>query len=161
MKFFFFLCVLLPVYLKSAECISKPEYEIVLINGDSMSPALKPNQEIKIAKNAYHCKDPKIGDIVIFEIPSRKNRIIKKIYAIPGDTFEYKDSKIFINKKILKNSESKVFRINSKMLSLYAKSYPKLPSDSYLVLGEKINGSFDASQMGFIDRKQIVGKLVD
>lgn len=135
------------------------DIEIVIVNGTSMSPQLKDKEEVSLDKNFYSCNQIKRGDIIVFEIPGRKNRIIKKVYAIPGDKFEYKNGHIYINGKIAKNSVNQEYKIESKMLQLYATDYPQLPKDSYLVLGDEPHGTFDASKMGFIDRKQIVGHV--
>ncbi|AGH94857.1 signal peptidase I [Pseudobdellovibrio exovorus] len=71
-----------------------------------------------------------------------------------------KGKKILINGKPLQNSAKQAYEIDSKMLKLYADSYPVIPENSYLVLGDNSSGSFDASHFGFIDRKQIVGRVI-
>ncbi len=137
-----------------------PQIEKVIVNGSSMSPLFTSGQTLELDLNYYSCHEINRGDIVVFEVPGRKNRIIKKIYAIPSDKFEYKNQRIFINGKILKNSKNSEYVIDSKMLRLFADSYPTIPKDSYLLLGDSPSGSFDGSKMGFIDQKQILGKII-
>lgn len=154
-----FVCINIFTAMASAKDSCAPRFESVIVNGDSMSPLLKNQQELQLDLNYYSCHTIQAGDLVVFEIPGRKNRIIKKIFAVPGDTYKYRNNQIEINGKILKNSAGENYNIQSKMLELYASSYPVLPKDSYLVLGDQPRGSFDASRMGFIDRQQIVGKV--
>lgn len=146
--------------LASAKDDCRPKTETVIVNGDSMSPLLKNQQELSLDLNYYNCHPVQVGDIVVFEIPGRKNRIIKKIFAIPGDKYAYTKKTIAINGKPLKNSVGEIYTIDSKMLELFAQSYPILPADSFFALGDQPRGTFDASRMGFIDRKQIVGKII-
>ncbi|NUN06848.1 MAG: signal peptidase I [Bdellovibrio sp.] len=152
---FYILLAELPIY---ATCPSRIEQ--VIVNGSSMSPLFVDGQALDLDLNYYSCHEIKRGDIIVFEIPGRKNRIIKKIYAIPSDKFEYKNQRIFINGKTLKNSKNSEYVIDSKMLRLFADSYPTIPKDSYLLLGDSTSGSFDGSKMGFIDRKQVLGKII-
>lgn len=125
-----------------------------------MSPQLTNGQTLNLDLNYYACHEIKRGDIIVFEIPGRKNRIIKKVFALPADKFEYKNRRIWINGKTAKNSKNLEYVIDSKMLKLFADSYPVVPANSYLVLGDNPTGSFDGSKMGFIDRKQILGRVV-
>lgn len=137
-----------------------PNIEQVIVNGSSMYPLFTDKQTLDLDLSYYTCHPIKQGDIIVFEIPGRANRIIKKVFGVPGDKFEYKNLRIFINGKIIKNSQNAEYKIDSKMLKLFADSYPVIPKDSYFVLGDSPSGSFDGSKMGFIDIKQIVGKII-
>jgi len=46
------------------------------------------------------------------------------------------------------------------MLKLYVKSYPVLPDNTYLILGNKVSGSSDSTRFGLIDKSDIVGKIM-
>lgn len=142
-----------------SSCI--PTEKSITVHGTSMEPRYKNNQDIKYLENFYQCAqfDVQRGDIVVFEIPGRKNFLLKKVVAIPNDKFEYKNQNIYINGLILKNSEKIIYKIDSKMLALYAKDYPTIPEKSYLVLGDNTNGTFDASRFGLISSEQIKGKV--
>lgn len=142
----------------SQKCV--PKIEKVIVNGTSMSPLLKDKQEVELNLNHYLCHPIKTGDIIVFESPGRPHRIIKTVFGIPKDKFEYKNNRIYINGKIIKNSGNKEYVLESKMLKLYSESYPTIPEDSYLVMGDEPSGSFDASKVGFIHRQQIVGKVL-
>ncbi|MCB0347579.1 MAG: signal peptidase I [Bdellovibrionales bacterium] len=151
------LCILSIHLWAKQDCNTSTQQ--VIVNGTSMSPLFKDKQELKVIKNYYSCHDIQRGDIIVFEQSGRKNLLIKSVIAIPGDKFEYKNLQIYINGKIQKNSSGVVYSIKSKMLSLYSKSYPVLPKDSYLVLGDNPQGTLDASAYGLIGREQIQGKV--
>lgn len=145
-------------YLFAANC--GLQVKPFTVRGDSMSPLLKSGQEIKVSLDYYKCHQPASGDIVIIKITEDRNEIVKKVVGGPGDVFEYRNRNIYINKKLLKNSQGKIYSVDSKMLELYAKSYPTLPKDTYLVMGENIGGTLDSSRFGMIDVRQITGKVL-
>lgn len=138
----------------------KSVIEKMTVNGQSMSPLLLAGQDLSVDKNYYSCHKPGRSDIIVFAIEGRANKIVKKIFGVPGDKFEYKNNNIIINNQPVKNSTGTVYTIESKMLKLFAESYPVIPENSYLILGDNPTGSFDGSKFGFIDRKQIVGKVL-
>lgn len=144
-------------FVYATQCESGPS-KTVYVRGDSMSPYLKAEDPLTIYPDFYQCHPIQRGDMVILQITKEQNPIVKFVKAIPGDRFTYKEDHIYINGKLLRNSQNKPYKIQSKMLQLYSTSYPVLPSDSYLVLGDQEGGSLDASKFGLIDKKQILGK---
>ena len=65
---------------------------------------------------------------------------------------------ILINDKIVKNSQAKPYSIpNSKIgiLKLYAKSYPIIPTDTYLILWDKIHWTMDSTMFWLISKNNI------
>lgn len=46
------------------------------------------------------------------------------------------------------------------MLELYARSYPVIPQDAYMILGNQIEGTLDSSRFGLVAKQDIVGKVL-
>jgi len=86
---------------------------------------------------------------------------------VRGDKFELSETdrgwNILINGKILKNSEGNPYLVTGKsyeMLSLYEKDYGKsLLENTYLILGNIVQGSLDSTRFGLIDKSDILGKV--
>lgn len=125
-----------------------------------MSPLFKHDQEILVQNGYYACHSVRRGDVITFTHKGHKNLLIKRVIAIPGDRYRYEAKHIYINDKIATNSDGLNFEIESKMLALYAKSYPVIPTENYLVLGDQPGGSLDASKFGLIEKNQIVGRVM-
>jgi signal peptidase I len=143
--------------------VKKPENSCftlseLTVNGDSMSPFLKNGEEIIFKKGFYDCNSVERGDMMVFSHAGNKNPLVKLVKAREGDRFQYDGSTLRVNGKILKNSEGKEYSISSKMLNLYATSYPVLPEDTFLVLGDNPSGTKDASKFGLIHFSQVLGK---
>ncbi len=146
-------------------CVTKTK--LFEVHGNSLVPFINPGQVIKLAYGYYNCHPVKRKDIIVYKYAGHDVPIIKIISAIPGDKWylekdNYQDSyRIIVNDMPLKNSEGKYYQIYEnkiKMLKLYAKSYPIIPDNTYLILGNKITGSLDATQFGLISKSDITGK---
>ena len=139
------------------------------VRGNSMDPVLKNGQVITFDKAYYKKNKIKKQDIVLIEFSHRKAPIVKRVLAVPGDHLQVKyfdksSCNVIINKKALVNTKRVTYKLKNKacrLLKLYEIDYKsKIPDESYLVLGENITGTWDASRFGLISKEQIVGKLI-
>ncbi len=146
------------------ECVINPK--IVTINGYSMYPFLKPEEDVQALFNYYDCNDISRDDVVLYKYTGNTNLLIKFIKAIPGDKWNLNKTdsgyEIVVNDVNLLNSEGKLYLISEssiKMLELYVKDYPIIPVDTYLLLGDKIDGSLDSTSFGLVSRKDIMARV--
>ncbi len=141
-----------------------------IVRGSSLEPLIKNGQEIKILLNYYQCNQIKRNDIVLYSYAGNSAPLIKIVKGIPGDSFRIIETGkggwyILINGEILRNFENKPYLISDRrkfnLLRIYEKSYQgKIPEGAYLLLGNLIYGSLDSTQFGFVEKKDIIGKVV-
>ncbi len=132
----------------------------VTIRGDSLSTIYSDGDEVKIDYNYLKC-NRRLGreDIIVYEYSETENPIIKIIKAGPGDKLEVKDELIYVNGKILKNTEGEEYK-DYGMIKMYADEYKNvIPLDTYLILGNQID-SYGSNKIGLIGVKGILGKVV-
>lgn len=129
-------------------------YTPVLVNGDSMKPTLTDKQLLLLNK---YDKSLKRFDIVVL---TRENneKLIKRVIGLPGEYVEYKNGKLYIDGKIVKDNFSKF--TNDFFLEAIDLNLKKIPDNQYLVLGDNRNNSIDSRTIGLIDKKNISGKIV-
>ena len=124
----------------------------VLVDGDSMNTTLFHDEVMILNKINYVFNDVKRFDIVVIDINGE--RLIKRVVGLPGEVIEYKDSKLLINgkeiKELFKNQETNNFHINEFEID-------KIPSDCYFVMGDNRNSSIDSRIFGCVDKKNIKG----
>lgn len=127
------------------------------IPSGSMQPTLEINDRLIVEKVSYRFNNPERGDIVVFIPPNQLNQntfrdaFIKRVIGLPGETVEVRDGKVFINGQPLTEN--------------YLESPPDyqwgpetVPQDSFLVLGDNRNNSFDSHFWGFVPRDNIIGR---
>jgi len=133
------------------------------IRSQSMSPTLKINRHVVINQTAYRSQSPKRSDIVVFQptksmkrnvLPTNlHNLYIKRVIGLPGETVKVIRGKVYINNQPLDEKY-----INDKPNYLVAPV--KTPDNSYFVLGDNRNDSYDSHFWGFVPQELIRGKFV-
>lgn len=127
------------------------------IPSGAMLPTLHVNDRLIINKLAYRFRMPERGDIVVFsptEALQKQNfhdAFIKRIIGLPGDKVQVKGGQVYINDQPLAET--------------YISDQPQyewgpmvIPPNSYFVLGDNRNNSYDSHYWGFIPRENIIGK---
>jgi signal peptidase I len=126
------------------------------IPSGSMLPTLEVNDRLIIDKVSYDFTDPHRGDIVVFQPPDslhQKDAFIKRVVGLPGDVVQVKNGQVYINGEPQQESY-----IAAKPDYQYGPV--TVPADSYLVLGDNRNESFDSHYWGFVPRDHVIGRAV-
>ena len=155
----------------------------------SMKPTILEGDRIVINKLAYDVHlpfsgisivklaDPQRGDIIVFNSEVSKNRLVKRVIGVPGDTVAMSQNQIIINQLALKyqpvsNNVTELskdisedllgvqhqIRININGSNASSFSAVDVPNDMYLVLGDNRDNSADSRFIGFVPRNEIIGR---
>lgn len=131
------------------------------IPSGSMEPTLKINDRFMVDKLSYHFKNPQRGDIVVFNPPDvvlkeenlDSDLFVKRIVGLPGDNVEVKGGRVYVNNRPLQEN----YIANKPS---YTWGPRTVPTNSYLVLGDNRNDSYDGHFWGFVPRDRIIGRAI-
>lgn len=127
------------------------------IPSGSMLPTLEIDDRLIIEKLSYRFNPPERGDVVVFSPTEElreqqyKEAFIKRIIGLPGEKVEVKDGIVYINNQPL-------YEDYIQEQALYDYGPVLVPEDSYLVLGDNRNNSYDSHYWGFVPRRNIIGR---
>ena len=126
--------------------------------GDSMEPALYNGQEILINRFIYKISSPKRGDVIVF-LPNGNQKThyyVKRVMALPGDTVQIKNGKVYIDGEMLEEDDSYDKIADAGI----AENEIVLDDNEYFVLGDNRNSSEDSrsGNIGAVDGSNIIGK---
>jgi signal peptidase I len=134
----------------------------------SMEPTLMVDDRLLVDKIGYRLGAPVRGDIVVFDPTDAlqkdgfKEAFIKRIIGLPGDRVSIVNSRVFINGKRLAEPYIDASLTTSLMacggMPAFLDQPQTIPADSYLVLGDNRDNSFDGRCWGVVPRKNIIGR---
>jgi len=126
------------------------ETETFTVNGSSLAPLVSEGTEVTAAKTS--CASVQKGDLAVFETPKNDNPVIKRVAAVPGDTFKVKDDgMLVVNGEPAQTPEQKPYKATQQTRDMFALYEGEL--DGYLLLGKP--GSLDSGQIGAIGTDSI------
>lgn len=128
----------------------------IRVTGQSMHPTYKNGQVKFVNKLAYMKRDPERGDVVAVEFAGKEILLLKRIIALPGETFRVHNGECYVNGEKLVEPYA-----NGKIPAPTGKGYGSmepvtLGADEYVVLGDNRN----ISEGYFKYRREILGKVL-
>lgn len=133
--------------------------EVRYIPSESMVPTLQVGDRLIVEKLSYRLHSPQRGDIVVFKAPPElkarnlNDDLIKRVIGLPGDVVAVSNGEVYINGQAIAEPYMQVS-------ANYGYGPVKIPADSYFVLGDNRNHSYDSHLWGFLPREAIIGRAI-
>ncbi|WP_408635748.1 signal peptidase I [Paraneptunicella aestuarii] len=153
----------------------------------SMKPTIIEGDRIWINKLAYDVRipfthtslmklaDPQRGDVIIFDSEVSDIRLVKRVVGVPGDVIALDNNVLYINGEKLDYETADAnnvyqdrkenlagvehfIRVHNRGSQLSSFSPVTVPEGHYLAMGDNRDNSSDSRVIGFVPRKEIIGK---
>lgn len=138
--------------------------DYVMINAGiptgSMENTIMPGDRLIGNRLAYIKDGPERGDVVIFRYPDNEEELyVKRVIGLPGETVDIIDGYIYIDGSAEVLEEDYLKEDWTVATGTY---HFEIPEDSYLMLGDNRNDSWDARYWTntYVHRDKILGKAV-
>lgn len=166
-----------------ASIIQSELFALTEVNMESMMETLEPGDKLIMNKLAYNFDEPERGDIIIFlrdepvkgvlgrasiyisDIAKklnkdfRRNRLIKRVIAIPGDTIEIVDDILYVNGIEQNESYARIDPFAKIVLNRNLQKVD-IQEGQLFVMGDNRGHSMDSRDFGVINRSWVEGKAV-
>lgn len=135
--------------------------EMFSVPSSSMQPTLQIGDRILVEKFAHY--QPKLGDLVVFtapetasnldpqDTPDREIFYVKRAIASPGQTVKVTGGLVYVNEQPLQENYLTA-------PPTYELAPQQIPPNSYWVLGDNRNDSFDSHVWGILPAENIIGR---
>jgi signal peptidase I len=133
-------------------------FQPFIVKGQSMEPNFEDGDYLIIDEITYRLRPPKRGEVVVFKNPmNERQRFIKRIIGLPGETVMVENGKIYIS-----NGEKKLLNETNYLPVSFTLGEIEitLGKDEYFVLGDNRQFSLDSRRFGPIKKKEIVGRVL-
>ena len=119
----------------------------IRVNGASMNPTLNDKDIMLLDEISYRFFDVERFDIVV--VKEEDEYLIKRVIGLPGEVVEYKNDKLYIDGKYVKEDfkHKETFDFST-----------TLGKDEYFIMGDNRTNSTDSRVFGPISRDKIMGK---
>lgn len=166
-----------------ASLIQSELFALTEVNMESMMETLEPGDKLIMNKLAYNFGEPERGDIIIFlrdepvngvlgrasiyisDITKklnkefRRNRLIKRVIGVPGDTIEIIDDILYVNGVEQNEMYARVDPFEKKVLN-HGLQKTEVQEGQLFVLGDNRGHSMDSRDFGVINRSWVEGRAI-
>lgn len=129
--------------------------QATIVYGSSMQPVLREKQRLVVNKLTYRFREPQRNDIVVLDLETVEEMLVKRVIGLPGETMDIRGGSIYVNNEPLQEQLPHA-------LSSQLNTYPhpiQLGANEYYVLGDNRSNSNDSRAFGAVQRSEIVGKI--
>lgn len=128
-----------------------------IVKESSMEPNFYENNYLFLSKQAYAFKEPKMGDVIVFESEMKMDNgdnklLIKRVIGLPGDSIDVTEGKVYVNGNIIDEDYIKDPDTPGQINGLV------VPEGELFVMGDNRRVSIDSRELGCIKQEKIVGK---
>lgn len=146
--------IIVGVLIFTAYFVSRNYVQVMLIQGNSMSPSYRNMQLVLLNKYSenYHA-----NDVIAFHCEGLEAVLVKRIVAVPGDTVQIIDNILYVN-----GQNSSYYADAFFSYAGIAQEAITIAESQYFVIGDNIEESRDSryEEVGMVHEDAVIGKVI-
>jgi signal peptidase I len=125
------------------------------VHQESMEPTLLEGDRILLSRLTYHFRDPKVGDVVVFDSPLNESEdLVKRVVGVAGDRMAVRDGDLY------RNGVAVYEPYLSDQDFAGTMDDQVVPAGHVFVMGDNRDVSGDSRAFGPISVEQIIGEAL-
>lgn len=139
-----------------------------IVDGPSMKPNFETGERLIVNKILYTIREPKFGEVVVFDVPEQGRKFIKRVIGVPGDKIRLEGDDLYINDKKIDelyikeaieaaHAEGRLYNTGPNFPNSDVKEMT-VPEGTIFALGDNRGDSTDSRFIGFVTDKEVVGR---
>ncbi|WP_259391567.1 signal peptidase I [Paenibacillus sp. 1011MAR3C5] len=142
-----------------------------IVDGPSMEPNFESGERLIVNKILYTFREPKFGEVVVFDVPEQGRKFIKRVIGVPGDKIKLEGDNLYINDQLVEETYIKeAIEEAHARGELYngdgtSYNFPNdlvqemvVPEGTIFAMGDHRDNSTDSRMIGFVEDKEVVGR---
>jgi signal peptidase I len=145
-----------------ARCL---ELRAFVSNSESMCPGICENERVIAGMDAFRDRAPQRGEVILFARDGGSTKFIKRVVAVPGDRVASgPDGILLINGKPVPQpavcGHPRFHRAANGLMGDVSFAPLIIPKDSFFVIGDNFDNSYDSRHFGVVSLNQIRGRTL-
>ena len=161
-RWYVYLALVVALSIFSSSLVTVTRSRVVEASGiptSSMEPTLLTGDHVLVDKAAYRSSPPQRGNLAMLQLPPRSGmttRAFKRVIGLPLETIEIQGKRVFIDGKALDEPYVQFLNDPRSPESMEAVT---IPENSYFLLGDNRDNSFDSRHFGPVFGDLILGRV--
>jgi signal peptidase I len=122
------------------------------VSGPSMRETLHDGDLVLVNKLVYEFREPKRGEVIVFDYQKENRDYIKRVIGLPGDIVEVRNGRVLVNERSIPEPYIKPGTPTSDMPPT------RVPEGHLFVMGDNRGNSSDSRDIGPVPIGWVVGR---